>query len=67
MSAHTMQCFHLAKETSHQIDKIGRKFFWKKKSNDSKSLPMVAWIKLCHSKKTGPLGLRKTEAVNSAF
>ena len=66
MPAHTMQCFQLPIATTKQIDKISRNFFWQK-SGDSTGLPMVAWDKICRPKKSGGLGLRKMEAVNSAF
>ena len=66
MPAHTMQCFQLPTGTTKQIDKISRTFFWQK-SRDSSGLPMVAWDKICRPKKSGGLGLRKMEAVNSAF
>ena len=66
MPAHTMQCFQLPRATTKQIDKISRAFFWKN-SRDSSGLPMVAWDKICRPKKSGGLGLRKLEAVNSAF
>ena len=61
-----MQCFQLPKETSRQIDKISRDFFWKK-SHENKGMHMVSWDKICQPKKAGGLGLRKMEAVNSAF
>jgi len=66
MPAHTMQCFQLPSATNTQIDRISRNFFWQK-SGDSKGLPMVSWDKICRPKKAGGLGLRKMEAVNSAF
>ena len=38
-----------------------------KKSDNSKSLPMVSGDKICQFKKTRGLGLKKMEAVNNAF
>jgi len=64
--AHTMQCFQIPCTTSRQIDKISRDFFWKN-SVTSRGLPMVSWDKICLPKKSGGLGLRKMEALNSAF
>jgi len=66
MLAHTMRCFQLSCATSRQIDKINRDFFWKK-SNSIKGLPMVSWHKIYRPKKSGGLGLRKMETINSAF
>jgi len=66
MPAHTMQCFQLPCTTSRQIDKISREFFWKK-STSLRGLPMVSWDKICRPKKSGGLGLRKMEAINSTF
>ena len=63
---HTIQCFQLPKETTHEIEKISRDFFWKK-SDDNKGLPMVSWDKVCQPKKVGGLGLRKMKVVDSAF
>jgi len=64
--AQTMQCLQLSSSTNKQIDKISRNFFWQK-SGDSNGLPMVSWDKVCRPKKAGGLGLRKMQAVNSAF
>ena len=58
MSAHTMRCFQLPKETTRPIDKISKDLFWKK-STENKGLPMVSWDKVCRPKKVGGLGLRK--------
>jgi len=66
LPAHTMQCFQLPQTTARDVDKICRNFFWKK-SDVNNGLPMVSWDKICRPKKAGGLGLRKMEAVNSAF
>ena len=66
MPAHTMQYFQLPCTTSRQIDKISRDFFWKN-SNSLRGFPMVFWGKICRPKKSGGLGLRKMEVINSAF
>ena len=66
MPANTMQCFQVPVSTCKAIDRISRDFFWKT-STQGKGLPMVVWDKVCRPKKFGGLGLRKMEAVYSAF
>jgi len=66
MPAHTMQCFHSSTSTSRKIDRINRNFFWNK-IDPNKVLPMAFLNKICRPTQLGGLGLRKTEAVNSAF
>lgn len=66
LPAHTMQCFELPKNTTTELDRINREFFWKKSSTE-KGLPMVNWDKICRPKVCGGLGLRKAEAVNKTF
>lgn len=66
MAPHTMQCFQLPSLTSEKIDQISRNFFWKK-SDAKKGLPMISWDKIFRPKQSRGFGLRKTEAVNSAF
>ena len=48
------------------MDRINREFLWKKNNMD-KGLPLIAWDKICMPKSKGGIGLRKTEAVNTAF
>ena len=66
MLAHTMQCFQRPSSIGKKIDKVNRDFFWKKTGN-IKGLPMISWDKIYRPKKSGGLGLRKIEAVNSIF
>jgi len=64
--AHTMQCFQIPLSMAREVDRICRNFFWKK-ADCNNGLSMVSWDKICRPKKFGGLGLRKMEAVNSAF
>jgi len=66
LPAHTMQCFELPKSTARTMDRVNRDFFWKRNS-PNQGMPMVAWDSICSPKYAGGLGLRKTEAVNTAF
>ena len=67
--AHTVQCFHLPKHTTEQIDKTNWGFLWGK-SNTEKGLSLTAWDKICMPKNkggVGTVGLCYTDAVNKAF
>jgi len=66
LPAHTMQCFQLPRTTLCQLDNLLRTFFWKKSPSEN-GLPLIAWDKMCRPKSKGGLGLRNSEAVNSAF
>ena len=48
------------------LNKIQRNFFWKQSASHN-GLPLIAWDKVCTPKSKGGLGLRKSEAVNTAF
>ncbi|XP_056697886.1 uncharacterized protein [Spinacia oleracea] len=66
LPSYAMTTTCLPKTTCNSLDQINRNFFWKQ-SPEKKGIPMISWDKICQPKNQGGLGLRKTEAVNSAF
>ena len=66
LPAHTMQCLKLSQSTSKYLDECNTYFFWKK-SNTERGLPLIAWDKICLPKSKGGLELHKADAINKAF
>ena len=63
---YTMQTAFLPISTCDSIDKCNRAFLWGS-SSEKKKTHLVAWDKVCRSKKNGGLGIKHLHAQNQAY
>nr|POE46277.1 putative ribonuclease h protein [Quercus suber] len=64
---YTLSAFNVSANTCNKLDAATRWFWWKPKDRGGKYIAWKSWDKLCHPKKYGGLGFKKTKEMNLAL
>nr|POF21454.1 putative ribonuclease h protein [Quercus suber] len=64
---YTLSAFNVSANTCNKLDAATRWFWWKPKDRGGKYIAWKSWDKLCHLKKYGGLGFKKTKEMNLAL
>nr|POE84817.1 putative ribonuclease h protein [Quercus suber] len=64
---YTLSAFNVLANTCNKLDAATKWFWWKPKDRGGKYIAWKSWDKLCHPKKYGGLGFKKTKEMNLAL